>query len=294
MVPPKAVLARVIDSHCHVWRIDLLRSAWRAPDKIYRTLRVRNLLSAARRVPLAGVVLIEAGTTDADNRWLAAAASRNKEVLGFVTYADPLGDRLEQRLDRWRDTAKFRGVRFRLEGIHETGFPASRRFGDALSLVRERDLIAELLIEPRHMQSLARALARVQGLKAVIEHLAKPSLIAVGDAAQRLLWEEGMRALAELPSTFCKLSLSARADEMAKHPDIVERFNNVGLVGGYMRFALGQFGASRCCWGSDWPLSSLTASYEAVLSTAHAALQPLHARDEAAVFHRTAAALYSR
>lgn len=293
MAAPRAALAPVIDTHCHVWRIDLLRRAWRAPDKIYRTLRVSDLLSAASTVPLAGVVLIEAGTTDADNKWLAAVASRNEEVLGFVMYADPLGDRLEQRLDRWRDAVKFRGVRFRLEGIHDAGFPASRRFGDALRMLRERKLVAELLIEPRHMRSVARALARVQGVKAVIEHLAKPSLIAVGDTTQRSLWEEGIRGLAELPSTFCKLSLSARADEMAKQPAIVERFKDVRLVGGYMRFALRQFGASRCCWGSDWPLSSLTADYEMVLSTARAALQPLPARDEAAVFHRTAAALYS-
>lgn len=284
----------MIDTHCHVWRFDLLRRAWRAPDRIYRTLRVKDFLSAASAVPLAGVVLIEAGTTDADNRWLAAVASRNKEVLGFVTYADPLGDRLEQRLDRWRDADKFRGVRFRLEGVHEAGFPASRRFGDALRLLRERKLIAELLIEPRHMQSLARALAKVHGVKAVIDHLAKPSLLAVGDTAYQSRWEQGMRALAELPSTYCKLSLSAPADEMARAPAIVEQFRDAALVGRYMRFALEQFGARRCCWGSDWPLSSLTASYETVLFTARAALQPLHMRDEAAVFHATAAALYSR
>jgi L-fuconolactonase len=284
----------VIDTHCHVWRIESLRRAWRAPDKIYRTLRVSDLLASASVVPLAGVVLIEAGTTDDDNRWLASVASRNAKVIGFVTYADPLDQRLEERLDGMRKAPKFRGVRFRLEGIHDAAFPATQRFTDALKLVRERNLVAELLIEPRHMRSLARALAKVPGVLAVIDHLAKPSLRAESGTKQRSLWEDGMRALSEGQSTHCKLSLSPPADELAEQASIGNGFNDVRLVGTYLRFALEQFGASRCCWGSDWPLSSLVSSYETVLSTARAALQPLDSGDDAAVFHGTAARVYSR
>jgi L-fuconolactonase len=107
------------------------------------------------------------------------------------------------------------------------------------------------------------------------------------------LWEEGMRALAESPSTFCKLSLSLRASELAKQVSNVTRLSDVGLVGSYTRYAVTQFGASRCCWGSDWPLSSLFAPYETVLQVARAGLQRLNAADEAAVFHGTAAQVYS-
>src|SRR5207237_7751003 len=138
---PRRPLAAVpvIDSHCHVWRVDLLRAAWRgAPGKIDKTLRVRDLLSAAKKVPLAGVVLIEAGTSDEDNRWLSNVASRNARVLGFVTHADPLDRDLEERLDRWRAASKFRGVRFRLEGIHDADFPTTQRFMNALQLIRDK------------------------------------------------------------------------------------------------------------------------------------------------------------
>jgi L-fuconolactonase len=284
----------VIDSHCHVWRIESLRRQWRAPDKIYRTLRVSDALSSASKVPLTGLILIEAGTTHDDNRWLAAVASRNPEVLGFVTYADALDRRLGQRLDGWLRAAKFRGVRFRLEGIHDAAFPATKRFTDALKLVRERNLVAELLIDPRHMRSVARALDKVHNVKAVIDHLAKPSMNGVSGSRQRSRWEEGMRALAEVPSTICKVSLSLPVDELAKQPSTGTGFTDFPLFASYMRYALAQFGASRCCWGSDWPLSSLVASYESVLSTARAALHPLDANDEAAVFHSTAAKVYSR
>jgi L-fuconolactonase len=239
------------------------------------------------------VVLIESGTYDDDNRWLASVASRNAKVIAFVTYADPLDRRLEKRLDGWRKAAKFRGVRFRLEGIHDAAFPATQRFTDALKLVRERNLVAELLIEPRHMRSLARALAKVQGVKAVIEHLAKPSLRAESGIKQRTLWEDGMRALSEAQSTLCKLSLSPPADELGQQASLGGGFNDVRRVGSYMRFALEQFGASRCCWGSDWPISSLAATYETVWATARAALQPLDPDDEASVFHSTAAKVYS-
>jgi L-fuconolactonase len=184
-------------------------------------------------------------------------------------------------------------VRFRLEGIHNTDFPVTQRFTDALRLIRDRRLVAELLIEPRHMRSLSRALDKVHGVKAVVDHLAKPSLGAGSDTRARTLWEEGMRALAESPSTFCKLSLSLRASELAKQVSNVTRLSDVGLVGSYTRYAVTQFGASRCCWGSDWPLSSLFAPYETVLQVARAGLQRLNAADEAAVFHGTAAQVYS-
>jgi L-fucono-1,5-lactonase len=144
------------------------------------------------------------------------------------------------------------------------------------------------------MRSLSRALAKVPGVLAVIDHLAKPSLKAGSGIKQRSLWEDGMRALSEGQSTHCKLSLSPPADDLAKLPAIGGGFNDVRLVGSYMRFALEQFGASRCCWGSDWPISSLFGGYESVMSTVRAALQPLNARDEAAVFHDTAARVYSR
>jgi L-fuconolactonase len=284
---------RVVDTHVHVWRIESLRRQWRAPDKIFRTLRVSNVLSAAIAVRVAGLILIEAGTTDDDNRWLAAVASRHPEVLGFVTYADPLDDRLGERLDGWLTRAKFRGVRFRLEGIHDAAFPTTQRFAEALKLVRERNLVVELLIEPRHMRSIARALHKVPHVKVVIDHLAKPSMSGVSGSRARALWEEGMRALAEVPSTICKVSLSPPAEDLAQQPSTRGGFNDVRLIGSYMRFALAQFGASRCCWGSDWPLSSLAASYESVLSITRAALQPLDAHGEAAVFHGTAAKVYS-
>jgi L-fuconolactonase len=251
------------------------------------------LLSAASKVPLAGVILIEGGTTDEDNRWLVAVAARNREVLGYITYADPLDPNLEKQLDRWRHAAKFRGVRFRLEGIHSAGFPATHQFADALRLLRERDLVAELLIEPRHMLSVAHALSKIHDVKAVIDHLAKPSFGDASGDKQRSRWEEGMRALAEAPSTFCKVSLALPAEDLTKQ-SATERLSDMRQVRGFMRYALNQFGASRCLWGSDWPLSSLVAGYETVLSTARAALEPLYARDEAAVFHGTAAKVYSR
>jgi L-fucono-1,5-lactonase len=292
LAPRHAATGSVIDTHCHVWRIESLRRVWRPPAKIDRTFRVGDLLSAATGVPLDGVILIEGGTPDEDNRWLAAVAARNPKVLGFVTYADPLDPRLEKRLDRWRDATKFRGVRFRLEGIHDAGFPATQRFADALGLLRERSLVAELLIEPRHMRSVARALAKIKGVKAVIDHLAKPSYKAAPGSKLRSQWEDGIRALADVPSTFCKVSLALRADELTK-PSAIERLGDVRQVRSHMRFALGQFGASRCFWGSDWPLSSMVAGYGAVLSTARNSLEPLNARDAADVFHQTARRVYS-
>ncbi len=238
-------------------------------------------------------MLIEAGTSDEANRWLAGIATHPR-VLSFVAYADPLDPGFDDLVLRWLGTPKLRGFRFRLEGIYGPEVPQGHKFVHALSVLRNHDLAVELLLEPIHLSAVARALGEVPGLTAVIEHLAKPDFAASDSSRERQQWNEGMAALSELPSTVCKLSLSPRAKDFHDGKLVLASQWEAERIAGHVRFAFDRFGASRCCWGSDWPISSLMSEYAAIIQKVKDSLAPTKHAELAAVLHGTARRVYGQ
>jgi L-fuconolactonase len=280
----------LIDTHGHIWRIERVHETWRPPLFIDRSFGVSDIVAAGQARGLAAIVLVESGVTNEDNAWLANAAAAHPSVMAFIAYGDPLADDLEHSLDWISTLPKARGVRFRLEGS-DPSVVLDPRFGRALLAASERGLLVELLIQPVHLPAVARVLD-VTGVAAVIEHMAKPPLLGWPSPAERTAWEAGMAEIAALPMTICKLSISPRATEMAGWAD--QSAVRVGRV--HLRemttYLLDWFGPQRCVWGSDWPIASLTGSYEDVLNRSQDALPDLSAADARRIFEETAQRVY--
>ncbi len=71
-----------------------------------------------------------------------------------------------------------------------------------LRRVAEAERTLDLLITPRHLSHALQALREVPGLRAVVDHCAKPNL-REGTLSG---WKLGLERLAELPNVVCKLS----------------------------------------------------------------------------------------
>jgi L-fuconolactonase len=131
--------------------------------------------------------------------------------------------------------------------------------------VRTRELPAAL--------DTARALPE---LRFVVDHIAKPP-IASGELEP---WASGLRQLAGLEHVTCKLSgLVTEADWDSWRPDDVLP---------YASRVVEWFGVERLLFGSDWPVCTLAASYDAVVSLAE---RLVGATDER-VFGRNAERVY--
>jgi L-fuconolactonase len=267
-----------------------VRKAWRPPDKIYRTLEVADVLAAGADAGLESVVLIESGTSEEENEWLSQVAG-DPAVLSFVAYADPLAEDFDHTVERWTGSPKLRGFRFRLEGIHGPEVLAEPRLMYALSALEQKSLLVELLVEPLHLRATAESLRAVPRLTAVVEHLAKPRFDAEATDDERQEWRNGMAAIAKLPATVCKLSLSPRAESFGEGTFTAEPWDS-RRIGPWVRFAYEQFGPRRCCWGSDWPISGLLGDYGDIVLTMQSALGPVSGADREAVFHGNALRIY--
>ena len=127
----------------------------------------------------------------------------------------------------------------------------------SLDAVEAEGLRFDALVTPRHVPHLARCLSARPGLRAVIDHAAKP------DIAGRALdgWATQMRAIAADTGAYCKLSgLVTETGGKWTEEDLKP----------YVDVLLEAFGPARLMWGSDWPVVNEAGGYAAWRSAAWA------------------------
>lgn len=279
----------IIDAHCHLWRFDLLQRAWRPPDIIYRTFDPHDLAQASHSVGVRSAVLIEAGTTPEDNAALAHFANSSDIIGAVISHADFASPTLDDELDRWQQNSKFRGVRMRFEGHPDPDALTRPSTVAGLKNIAGRGLVFDFIVLTDQLPELLRICEQVPDLKGVIEHMGKPDLRHESELGE---WTHHIQQLARHTNLKCKLSISPRSEDMTysfTHPgqgwpvDVIRRRTNVLLE---------HFGPDRLMWGSDWPVSLLTATYEQSYRTIRQALGTLNPDDEVKLFRTTTMDFY--
>jgi L-fuconolactonase len=288
---PKMSLAEfgIVDAHCHLW--DVRISTWLEPGfgPIYKTFTPMELGRETQKCGVSTCVLIESGTSVAENQALAETADSSELIAAFVPFADLESPQLESQLDSWQVNSKFRGVRVRLEGHPDSEVLDRLQITEGARVIARRGLVLEFLARTQHLRGIRRLSERVPELKAVIEHMAKPDLLSGED---RVLWQQSMKELAQSTPVLCKLSLSPRAE------DIGELLANKGdgwpvdSLKPWVQELIENFGPGRLMWGSDWPVTTLTGDYVGTYQAMRTALGSLDAEDELSMYRTTAIHFY--
>jgi L-fuconolactonase len=167
-----------------------------------------------------------------------------------------------------------------------------------LAAVAAAGLAFDVVSEPRHLPAAVAAAAATPQLTFVLDHLGNPDLSA-GVAGS---WANAFRGLAALPNTMAKLSgiLSEPAPGPARQAAPAQPAGPAERAGGvetahmqpFYELALAGFGPGRLMFGSDWPVSTLTARYADVCAAAHSLTAGLSRAEKAAVFRDTAQRTY--
>lgn len=248
---------RVLDSHLHLWDPDVLDYEWLAGP-----LRARfgpeELAGARRAGEEHAAIFVQADCAPEqflqEVEWVAASADRTG-VRGIVA-----GVRLDRRAETSRDLDRALqhplvvGVRHLLQGEPD-GFAGTDAFRAGIAALAARDLTFDACVRgDAQLRDVAELAAAVPDLRIVLDHLGKPevgsSAIPIGPSTD---WTDALHVLAAHPQVTCKLSglpAEAGGDWSAAQ---FEPFFDV---------ALDAFGADRLMFGSDWPVSAVTASDE--------------------------------
>lgn len=249
-----------IDAHCHVWRISDAFCTWPRADlpTIHRDYGIDELASLGAPHGFAGCVLVQSQENFADTDWLlalAAPAPYVKGVVGWLDLTQPQTPRAVAELAARHP--KLCGLRPMLQDM-EPGW-LTRHVGSGVGAAMvEAGLVFDALVRPQHLPALHFFAQANPKLTIVIDHAAKPL------SGLPVTWADGMRRLAQLPNTSCKIS-----GLLTETPDPVDAQATA-------RFAIDCFGPERVLWGSDWPVLNLVSDYASWFEIASSCAAPEH------------------
>ncbi|HEV2242174.1 MAG TPA: amidohydrolase family protein [Streptosporangiaceae bacterium] len=284
----------IVDAHHHVWDLSVRDQPWLAQSELAplrRNFALSDLKPEAVAQGVTATVLVQTVTEPEETPEMLALAAADDLVAGVVGWVDLEAPGVRDAVAALRQRPGgdlLVGIRHPLLTEPDPGWLARPAVRRGLAAVAAAGLVFDVVGEPRQLAAAVTAAAATPELTFVLDHLGNPDVCAGVDE----LWASAVRALAALPNTVAKLSgilaEPAIPDDAARPAD--------GAQTGHMRpfyeIALSGFGPGRLMFGSDWPVSTLTASYADVHAAARSLTADLSQAEQAAVFRDTAVRAY--
>ena len=235
-----------LDSHVHVWDLDLHDYAWLGPQHggLYASFSPEQAQEALSSCGIAAAVLVQAEDSTAETEYMLRVADRHPWVAGVVGWlplADP--EATAASLAELLRHPRFCGVR---QLVHDDPRP------DFLDLPPVRESLRLLAAAgvpldvpdawPRHLEQAGRLGEDLPDLVVVVDHLAKPPRELRSELSQ---WRTQMARVARNPNAVAKVSGLRR-------PGVPYTADALRPV---WEAALELFGPERLMYGSDWPMT---------------------------------------
>jgi predicted TIM-barrel fold metal-dependent hydrolase len=261
---PNAALAEehaagsIVDCHVHLWSLERPEAIyWIATDN--RTLRRDFLpqhfepIAAANTVE--GVVVVQAGQHLPDNQWCLDVTRGNptlyrgvvgnlSKVIGTAEFKTLLDELCEDR----------RYVGYRLSGRYEKELTDA--FFHDLQYTAEKGRVVDILVGDYTLADVDKIAERVPRLKIMLDHLGN---VVLDDQPLPAEWIKALRAVAEHPNVYCKISALYGRSAKQPAPQTIEFYEPA------LDMAFACFGEDRVVFGSDWPVSRTTGDYASLL-----------------------------
>ena len=276
----------IIDTHLHIWDMENNSYPWLIPEygPIYRTFQITE---AGVHVKAAGVdkaVLVQAMDSYEDTEYMFSAARRKDFVAGVVGWV-PLDrpDEAGKKLEEFTKNPVFKGMRHLIHEEKDKDWVVRPEVIEGLKVLASFNLPFDVVaVFPNQLKHVPTLAAKVPNLRMVIDHMAKPPL----DPEQHKVWEEQMRAAAESPNVYGKISGLNTTTSDFENWTANDIQPNIDL-------AFDIFGANRLMFGSDWPVAILAGTYQKVWDETHKAVADRSQAEQDALFGGTAAKFYN-
>ncbi len=270
-----------IDAHQHFWQIARGDYGWLTPalGPIHRDFDPDDLAPLLVRLAIEHTILVQAAPTEVETRFLLGLAAATPFVAGVVGWTDFEAADVGERITSLAADPLLVGLRPMVQDIADVAWLARPSLAPAFAAMVAQDLVFDALVMTPHIPATLSVLERHPDLAVVIDHAAKPDLVA-GDLAA---WRAGIAALAAHPQAHCKLS------GLVTEAAVGWTIDTLRPVVDHL---LASFGPERLIFGSDWPVVTLRADYDRWFATAQALLAGCTEAQRAAVFGGNAQRVY--
>jgi len=251
----KEITNKKIDAHQHFWQYDSVEHVWMTDEMaaLRRDFMPRDLKPLLDRLDFDGCVAVQVRQNLEETRWLLELASQFDFIVGVVGWADLRSAELPSQLGRFANNEKLVGVRHIVQAEPDDNFMFGKDFRRGIAGLAELDLAYDVLIYPRQLPAAIGLVREFPDQRFVLDHIAKP---AIGEDT-REPWAAGVRELAKSPNIYCKLSgMVTEARWNQWRPDDFRP---------YLDVVFEAFGPGRLMIGSDWPVCTLSATYESAM-----------------------------
>ena len=292
----------VVDTHHHLWDLSANYYPW-LTDRI--TTRVCGEYSAIRKnylledffddadaVNLVKSIHVQAEHDHADpareTRWLQEIADSPGSrgfPHGIIAFADLSRLDVEANLEAHYSYLNVRGIRQMLhESMVDPDNPLPSLFENStwrknISLLKKYGFSFDLQVYPQQMGQACGLVKEHPDLQFILCHTGQPS---ERDEESLNIWQTGMRALAEFPNVYVKISGLGMFD------------NNwtVDTIRPFILHAIEVFSVERCMFGSNFPVDGMTTSYSRLWSAYSDITSSFSASERYALFCGNAERIY--
>ena len=279
----------MIDTHHHLWDLSVRSQPWLVGDQpwateaelapLRRSFTVADLEAAVAGSGVTGTVVVQVLADPAETADMLATADAGGLVEAVVGWADLTAPDVGDQIAAYRELPggdRLAGIRHPLLAEPDPEWLARASVRAGFRSLGAAGLCFGLTLFSRQLPLAVGAARAVPSLTFVLDHLGNPA----ADAGVDPSWVAAIGDLGRLDNVVCKLSGAHTAPVSAAR------------LRPFYEAALAAFGPSRLMFGSDWPVSALTAPYHEIAATYLELIAELSAGEQDAILDGTARRVY--
>ena len=286
----------MIDAHHHLWDLNAVNYPWLMekgkrrffgdPTSIQRNYLIDEHIQLANELGFKGSVHIQVGAADGleEAQWINKVVNENQSwPMVQVAFCDLSSDQRELHLDNLQKLSSVVGVRQIIgrspaeDANNKTNeLLTSDNFMQGLQSISDRGLTFDLQIIPELLKTCASVFSQFPNLQVILCHAGSPYNRTLEGIKS---WANDLTHLSNLSNVSCKLSGLGMFDH-----------NWTGsTVAPIVTTVIDQFGSKRVMFGSNFPVDSLSSSFEQLFARLSSNVDEKDFED---VFSKTAQRIY--
>jgi predicted TIM-barrel fold metal-dependent hydrolase len=276
---------QIVDTHQHLWDLDRFRYSWLdSLPPLNRSFRMPDYVAAAAGLNLVKSVHLEADVDEPDmlgetRHLLALADQPDNPLEGIVACARPESEDFKSYLDQIAGHRRLKGIR-RVLHTQADEVGQEVRFINNVASLSGYGLSFDICVLARQLPIAINLVSKCPDVVFILDHCGVPQV------KEKNLdpWRSYITQIAGFPNVSCKISgLVAYADP--------ERWTAEDLRP-FVEHAIASFGWDRVLFGSDWPVCTLSASYQQWVEALQAITQGAGDLNQKKLFYDNAVRVY--
>lgn len=247
----------VVDAHVHFYDPARLSYPWLADvPAIAGAHGPTDYARAATRTVVDKMVFVEVDARPEDRfaeaEAVAALQKSEPRIAGIVASAllERGATAAMAEIERLQAIGPLCGVRRQIQNQSAPGWCTTPDFIAGVQALAQYDLPFDICIKHEQLPDAIRLISACPDVRFVLDHIAKPPI----RAGEFEPWATNLRRIADLPNVVCKMTgVTTEADHASWTPAIIRP---------YIDHAFSCFGTGRMLFCSDWPVLTMSDSFE--------------------------------